>query len=170
MLHRSYDVLAAYNEWANARLYAAAARLSDADYRADKGAFFGSIHRTLNHLLVVDRIWMDRFMGLGCRPPSLDRILFDDLAALRMARAAEDTRIRAFVKALTLDDLLTEITFTLVTGEEMTQTVAAALDHFFNHQTHHRGQMHCVLTIIGGRDAAPALDLLFYQREHHPVP
>ena len=58
-----YTMFAAYNAWANERLYDAAAQLSDADYRADRGAFFKSVHGTLNHLLIGDRIWMRRFTG-----------------------------------------------------------------------------------------------------------
>jgi uncharacterized damage-inducible protein DinB len=75
-----YQMFAGYNAWCNARLYAAAAKLSDVDYRADRGAFFKSLHGTLNHLLVGDRIWMQRFTGAGELPASLDAILFEDFA------------------------------------------------------------------------------------------
>ncbi len=78
-----YRMFAGYNAWANERLYAAAAKLTDAEYRADRGAFFKSVHGTLNHLLVGDRIWMQRFTGQGEAPARLDTILFDDLASLR---------------------------------------------------------------------------------------
>ena len=81
-----YRMFAGYNAWANERLYAAAAKLSDADYRADRGAFFKSVHGTLNHLLVGDRIWMQRFTGRGEAPTQLGMILFDDLPALTAAR------------------------------------------------------------------------------------
>ena len=81
-----YQMFASYNTWCNERLYAAAATVSDADYRADRGAFFKSLHGTLNHLLVGDRIWMRRFTGVGPKPPSLDAILYDDFEALRAAR------------------------------------------------------------------------------------
>src|SRR6476661_5713110 len=73
-----YRMFAGYNAWCNARLYAAAAALSDADYRANRGVFFKSLHGTLNHLLVGDRIWMRRFTGEGEVPPSLDAVLYDD--------------------------------------------------------------------------------------------
>eukprot|EP01031_Cornospumella_fuschlensis_P046235 gene46235-56608_t len=98
MGHRAYRDFAAYNEWANGRLYDAAAALDDAQYRADTGAFFGSIHATLNHLLVTDRIWVDRFDSLDCAQPALDTILFEDFSSLRMARVAEDSRLRGFIK------------------------------------------------------------------------
>src|SRR6185437_10599977 len=81
-----YVEFAAYNAWANRRLYDAAAMLSDAEYRSDKGAFFKSMHGTLNHLLVTDRIWMHRFTGEGDEPQRLDAILHERFEALRAAR------------------------------------------------------------------------------------
>src|SRR5207302_5095721 len=95
-----FTMLAAYNEWVNRRLYDAAATLPERDYRADHGAFFGSLHGTLNHLLLGDRIWLHRFTGEGDEPPALDAILYDDLATLRAAREREDARIIAYVDGL----------------------------------------------------------------------
>lgn len=95
-----FAMLAGYNAWANRRVYAAAAALSDADYRADRGAFFKSVHGTLNHLLVADRIWMRRFTGGGNAPNRLDAILFESLAELRTAREQEDQRIEAYIAGL----------------------------------------------------------------------
>jgi uncharacterized damage-inducible protein DinB len=89
-----------YNAWANGRLYAAAARLSPEQYRADRGAFFKSVHGTLNHLLVTDRIWMQRFTELGDAPGRLDAILFETFDELRAAREVEDRRIVDFVDGL----------------------------------------------------------------------
>src|SRR5216684_2564728 len=100
-----FQMLAAYNDWANRRLYDAAAALSEADYRADRGAFFGSLHGTLNHLLLGDRIWMHRFTGEGEEPAELDAILYEDFTALRQARSREDARITAYVGSLTEADL-----------------------------------------------------------------
>jgi uncharacterized damage-inducible protein DinB len=100
-----FQMFANYNCWANARLYAAAAQLPDAEYRADHGAFFKSVHGTLNHLPVGDRIWMQRLTGKGDAPARLDAILFEDLEPLRAARAAEDARIVAFISGLSDDDL-----------------------------------------------------------------
>ena len=74
-----------YNAWANGRLYAAAARLSVEQYRADRGAFFKSVHGTLNHLLVTDRIWMQRFTGTGDAPNRLDAVLFETFDELRLS-------------------------------------------------------------------------------------
>ena len=100
-----FEMLAAYNAWVNERLYEAAARLGDADYRADRGAFFGSLHGTLNHLLLGDRIWMHRFTGEGDEPKHLDAILHDDFPSLRAARRAEDGRIITYVERLSEADL-----------------------------------------------------------------
>ncbi len=161
-----FAVFAAYNRWANDRLYAATATLSDADYRADRGAFFGSLRGTLNHLLVTDRIWLKRFTGTGPQPTRLDEILFDDLPALTEARRAEDERIVAYVDGLSDADLAGTFTYrTIVKPADITQKLTPALAHFFNHQTHHRGQAHTLLTIAAGKDAAPPLDLLYFQRE-----
>ncbi len=161
-----YRMFAGYNAWANERLYAAAAKLSDADYRADRGAFFKSVHGTLNHLLVGDRIWMYRFTGAGDAPATLDAILFGDLAPLADARQAEDAWISQWIGSLGDADFDRFFSYRTITNPmTVTQKLAPALDHFFNHQTHHRGQAHCLLTAIGGRDFAPSLDLILYQRE-----
>jgi len=95
-----YLMFARYNRWANERLYDATAALPDAEYRADRGAFFKSLHGTLNHLLVADRIWMRRFTGTGTAPDELDAILHQDFTALREARRAEDERISRYVDGL----------------------------------------------------------------------
>lgn len=159
-----FEMFAGYNAWANERIYAAAAGLGDADYRADCGAFFGSVHGTLNHLLVTDRIWMHRFTGEGEAPARLDAILHEDLAGLRAARAAEDRRIVDWVASLNDARLGALFSYTPVTKPvPVTQPLAPALAHLFNHQTHHRGQVHALLTRLAGE--APGLDLITYQRE-----
>ena len=159
-----FAMLAGYNAWANERIYTAAQALPDADYRADRGAFFKSVHGTLNHLLVADRIWMRRFTGEGEAPSRLDAILFEDLAPLRDARRGEDERIVRYVDGLTEDALAGRLRYrTIASPADYEQSLASALIHFFNHQTHHRGQVHCLLTGLAGE--APSLDLLLFQRE-----
>ena len=161
-----YRMFAGYNAWCNERLYDAAAQVTDADYRANRGAFFKSLHGTLNHLLVGDRIWMRRFTGQGEVPPSLDAILHDDFAQLRVARRAEDERIGSYIGALSEDDLVKAIRYrTVVNPQTIEQDLAPALDHFFNHQTHHRGQAHALLSAIIGNGRTPSFDLIIYQRE-----
>lgn len=161
-----YNMLAGYNAWCNRRLFDAAAKLSDADYRADRGAFFTSVHGTLNHLLLGDRIWMKRFTGEGAHPANLNAILYDEFAALRAARSAEDERIVDYIEGLSDAQLAGTIRYrTLVRPVDIEQQLAPALDHFFNHQTHHRGQAHALLSAVLGNDATPSFDLIIYQRE-----
>ncbi len=158
-----FEMMAAYNAWANARLQGAVEALGEADYRADLGAFFGSVHGTLNHLVVADRIWLARFRG---EPPPglrLDQIVHDDRAGLAAARRALDAEIIDFVAGLTEDRLAGDFSYRPITRDgEMTQKLAPALAHFFNHQTHHRGQVHALTTRLTGE--APALDLIYFQR------
>jgi len=161
-----YVTFAGYNAWCNERLYDAAAKVSNADYRRDRGAFFKSLHGTLNHLLLGDVIWMQRFTGEGMLPKTLDEILHDDFATLRAARRAMDDRISRYVGALSEADLARPIRYrTFVNPVDIEQVLAPALDHFFNHQTHHRGQAHALLSSIIGNERTPSFDLIIYQRE-----
>jgi uncharacterized damage-inducible protein DinB len=161
MLKAHFDQLAAYNRWANRRVYEDAAALPDEVRKRPAGLFFGSVHGTLNHLLVADRIWMRRFTGDGPRPQRLNQILHEDFAELRAAREQEDERILAFVTGLVEYDRVVE--YQNSSGNTFRQALGAALTHFFNHQTHHRGQVHAGLTIAGIREPTP-LDLLVLQR------
>jgi uncharacterized damage-inducible protein DinB len=172
-LKQHFDSCARYNAWANQRLYDAAAALSDADYRADRGAFFKSVHGTLNHLLVTDYVWMHRFLGPqphdpallseGAPPSRLDAILHDDFASLRAAREMEDARIVRYVTGLTPEGLAQVLSYRRVsTPDAMRQPLVEALAHWFNHQTHHRGQAHALLTTFG--QPCPVLDMLEFQR------
>ena len=159
-----FQMLAAYNQWVNRRLYDAAAALPERDYRADRGAFFGSLHGTLNHLFLGDRIWLQRFTGEGAALDELDAILYDDFAELRAARQAEDARILAYIDGLDDADLAGVIRYRSTRNPaEIEQYLAPLLLHFFNHQTHHRGQAHCLLTELTGE--APSFDLLVFQRQ-----
>jgi uncharacterized damage-inducible protein DinB len=161
-----FSMLAGYNEWANRRLYDAVAKIPDADYRAHRGAFFSSLHGTLNHLVVADRIWMRRFTGTGPQQTRLDEIVYAHFEELRTARISEDARIITYIGELGDADLAGMLSYrTIAQPQEISQPLAPALTHFFNHQTHHRGQAHALLSGIGGRDAAPSLDLILFQRE-----
>ncbi len=158
-----YRMFADYNRWANRRLYAAASELSDAEYRTDKGAFFGSLHATLNHILAADRIWMRRFTGEGEAPTRLDAILHEDLAGLEAARGTEDERIISYVDSLDEARIAAHFTYTPITKPgEIRQKLGPTLAHFFNHQTHHRGQAHATLTALGRPSLT--LDLVFFLR------
>jgi uncharacterized damage-inducible protein DinB len=158
--HRRF---ARYNRWANARVADAVNRLSEDDYRADRGAFFGSLQGTLNHLLLADRLWLARIMGTPPPYDRLDLILYDDRLALFRARAAEDERIIGLCNRLDRDRLLAPLAYRTANGAAHEQPLHEVLAHVFNHQTHHRGQAHALLTGLVGE--APSLDLLYYLRE-----
>ena len=163
-MKNSFEMLAAYNAWVNERLFAAAGEISDVDYRADHGVFFQSLHGTLNHLLLGDRIWMHRFTGEGEEPRDLAAVLYDDRAALHQARRLEDARIAAYIASLSEAALAGTIRYRSTRSPaEIEQFLAPLLLHFFNHQTHHRGQAHALLTKLRGE--APSFDLLIFQRQ-----
>lgn len=158
-------MFANYNAWANERLYAAVEALPAGSFHAETGVFFGSLCGTLNHLLVADRIWMKRLSGEGDAPDRLDAVLFDDFARLAEARVAEDRRICGWVSGLSDSDVAGVVRYRRVTTPDVIeQPMAETLAHLFNHQTHHRGQAHALVTRFGGADAGPVLDLLAFQR------
>ena len=135
-----FQRLAAYNAWANARLYEAAIALPEDLYRADVGVFFKSLHGTLNQLLLIDRIWLTRFTGIGEQPKRLDEILFEDRLELARARLAEDARLTAVVDGYDEAALARPYTYRTTAGLPHEQPISDILLHLFNHQQHHRGQ------------------------------
>ncbi|ODA67584.1 DinB family protein [Methyloligella halotolerans] len=158
------EMLAGYNVWANGRVYDAVEALPDEDYRADLGAFFGSIHGTLNHLLTADYIWMRRFTGEGPNPDRLDAIQHEAFGDLRAARNAADQRIADYVAGLGENDIAGDLVYrTMSNPAEVRQPLGGLLVNFFNHHTHHRGQVHAMLTRLTGD--APSLDMILFQRE-----
>ncbi len=159
-----FEMMAAYNAWANEMLYGAVSELGDADYRADLGAFFSSIHGTLNHVVVADLLWLARFRRQPRPPFSLDAIPHDDREELWAARRVLDADTIRYIGGLGEADLAGGLTYSMVARDEIvTQPLIQALAHFFNHQTHHRGQVHALLTRLTG--ASPPLDLVYFQRE-----
>ena len=158
-----FQIFAAYNQWANRLTFAAVAGMPEEDYRADRGAFFGSLHNTLNHILVGDRIWLHRITGDGEAPDRLDAILYDDLPSLKEARETEDARIVSYVDRLDGTALDSTFEYANMRGEPFEQPLAEVLIHVFNHQTHHRGQAHTLITASGYE--APSLDLIQFYRE-----
>jgi uncharacterized damage-inducible protein DinB len=158
-----FQMFAAYNQWANTLVHSHAAQLPDADYKRDRGAFFKSVHGTLNHILVADRIWMKRFTGEGDAPKRLDAIISENLEKLSIERGREDRRIVDWLSHIDAKALSGRFTYTAVTDmRTVSQRLAPALAHLFNHQTHHRGQVHALLTGFGL--VAPSLDLIYFQR------
>lgn len=152
-----FQRLARYNTLANATLYEAVARLPDAERKQRRPAFFGSIHGTLNHIMVGDRIWQARFAGQDVPSTGLDAILYEDFEALREARQAEDARIEAMTEGLSDDVLARSIRYVNNQGLLYDDPIPVLLTHLFNHQTHHRGQVHDMLSQT--EVPPPSLDL-----------
>lgn len=162
-----FQRMAAYNRWANARLYEAVGKLSPEAFAAPRSGFFPSLLKTLNHILVGDTVWMGRLDGAGSSITSLDQILHTDLAGLTVARSAMDNRIVAYVEALPPKRLEEDLVYRTVAGDPVTTQVAQVLAHFFNHQTHHRGQAHAMLSST--EVAPPSLDLILFLRDHPEI-
>jgi uncharacterized damage-inducible protein DinB len=148
---------ARYNRLANEKLYAACGGLSDEEYRRDLGAFFRSVHGTLNHLLLGDTIWIARFEGGAHASTNLDAILHEAFDALRQARAEMDRRIERFFSDLPEGFERRSVRYVNNAGVDSEDSLEVILPHFFNHQTHHRAQVHTLLSQLG-RDP-PVLDL-----------
>ncbi len=147
--------MARYNRWQNANLYGVADTLPDEERRRERGAFFGSIHKTLSHLMWGDRIWLSRFTPDvpapgGSIPESVS--LYPDWDALKRERGATDAAMIAWADRLDPHWLAGDLTwYSGAAKREMSQPKWLLVTHLFNHQTHHRGQVHCMLTQAGGR-------------------
>ena len=159
-----FPLMARFNAWVNERLYGAVEGLPEDAYRADRKAFFGSIHRTLNHLLVVDRLWTRRIEGVDHGIRALDQILYDDFDALRAARREEDRHLIELVDGLDEARLRRPVRYRRMIGEGEEEARAGhILLTLFNHQTHHRGQVHALLTQMDV--IPPPLDVIFFLDE-----
>lgn len=157
-LVKHFQRLAQYNRLANERLYEKCAELDDAEYRKPRQGSFGSIHALLNHVMLADRVWMGRFEGTGRTTPSLDTILAEEFSALREARVVQDARIESFFGAVQPDFFDRLLLYTNSRGVECRTEPALAVTQLFNHQTHHRGQVHVMLSQTPV--APPALDVI----------
>ena len=142
--------MARYNQWMNDRLYAICAELPDAERRADRGAFFKSIHGTLNHILLADRIWLGRFLDEPFQASSLGQELYHDFGELMYARQDTDRTIIEWANTLTDEALDGDLRYTSMVNPQPRQyEYWLAVAHFFNHQTHHRGQLTTLLSQCG---------------------
>jgi uncharacterized damage-inducible protein DinB len=159
----SFRMMAGYNRWMNEKLYAICAGLSDGERKRDRKAFFKSIHGTLNHLLLTDRAWLGRFTGKPIQLGALDRELYADFEELRRERAKTDAAIEESCRGLTDEQLGVELSYTTSAGKRFTHPLAPALVHFFNHQTHHRGQLTTLLSQLGIDPGVT--DVIAYYRE-----
>jgi uncharacterized damage-inducible protein DinB len=157
------QAMARYGEWMNERLYALCGKLSDAQRKEDVGAFFKSIHGTLNHLLLADRVWMGRFTGTAFKVASLADELHADFNELRAQRQVTDEEIARWAGAITDAELEGELTYmSIVDPAPRSYPMGIVVTHFFNHQTHHRGQL---TTLLSQRGIDPGVtDFLWLPR------
>ncbi|MEQ3725444.1 DinB family protein [Alcanivorax sp.] len=154
-------LLADYNQWMNARLYGAAVTMPDAMRQEDRGAFFGSIEGTLNHLVVADTLWLKRFalhpacidslapMAILPTPSALDVPARDTFPELHMHRLWLDQKIMDWCGALREADLDYLLSYRNSKGVAARRRFGSLLTHFFNHQTHHRGQVTTLMSQAG---------------------
>lgn len=160
-LKEHFQLLAAYNQWMNAKVYEAAGRLSVSELAKDRGAFFSSILGTLNHIVVADTVWLKRFVTHPSsvnsfqaiadleNPTSLDQIVFDDLGRLKEHRIWLDHQIVDWVSLLSEGDLDFVLSYGNMKGVPAKRRYSSLILHFFNHQTHHRGQVSTLLSQAG---------------------
>lgn len=158
----NYRFLAQYNRWFNQRLYAACRALPDDERKRDRGAFFGSIHATLNHIMWGDRLWLQRFAAQGVRFQSLEgdvlavpdgavhgTVLYEDWDELAVQRDRVDAAIEQWVADMPDDFPARTMRYSNTKGIERAHPAWKAMTHFFNHQTHHRGQVTTLLAQAG---------------------
>ena len=142
--------MADYNQWMNDRLYDVCATISDVDRKADRGAFFGSIHKTLNHILYGDLAFLSRFTGDPVGVPELGTDLYSHFEDLRAARRVLDRRICEWSGTLSEEWLEQKLTYTSkVDGVTRSVRRWILVTHMFNHETHHRGQVTTLLSQLG---------------------
>jgi uncharacterized damage-inducible protein DinB len=165
----TFRMFAKYNRWANATIYKVAAECTSDALSQERGAFFHSILGTLNHLLVTDRMWLSRMQGNSPRGTKLNELLFTEFPQLLQARNELDERIVEFVFELEEKTLAEPLAYLTSSGAPQSQPLHEVLSHFFNHQTHHRGQAHDLLGQALTPAKTPVLDLLYYQRAVAPA-
>ncbi len=158
-----FRTLARYNAWANRRLFDACGQLTEAERQAQRPSFFGSIHATLDHLLLADLVWLSRLDGQDRGIRSLDQRLHADWSGLCAARAEFDKAFAAFVDGLAEPDLERLVRYVPFTNPQPVETpLVQVLTHMVNHGTHHRGQVHGLLSATSV--PPPPLDLIYFLR------
>lgn len=160
-LQHNFNLLARYNQWMNNNLYQLASTLTQDELLQNRGAFFGSVVGILNHLLVADLIWLNRFKQLAIQPKALqplsnfplptalDQLLFADFKQLHQARNQIDALFLAFTAELDDQQLQQLLSYKNMKGEPMQKKLSSVVQHVFNHQTHHRGQLTTVFSQMG---------------------
>jgi uncharacterized damage-inducible protein DinB len=160
--------LSEYHVWAFQSLYRALLPMSEDHYRADCGLFFKSVHGTLNHLLVGDRVWFGRFAEEPYAVDGLDQELESDRNELEQALCAHSCHWRNWIDKQSAHRLDADISYTNMSGALFNNPCAATLLHVFNHASHHRGQISAAITQFGYR--APELDLINFLRSQSGAP
>jgi uncharacterized damage-inducible protein DinB len=168
MSREHFATLACYNAWANRRLYQACEALSEQEYLRERPSTHGSLHGLLNHMLVVDRIWLARIEGRNAPGPGLDQILYADLIGLKVARSAEDARLCHLVAGFSATMLEQPVTYRDARGNRYSMPMYLVLAHIFNHQAEHRGEVRALLTQTGAEP--PSLDFVRFIAEHGAAP
>lgn len=170
-------VLARYNRWMNQRIYAVSATLPEAEIMGHRGAFFGSIFATLNHIMVADLLWLHRFARADesdreldpiramVEPTRLDQQLHGSLQELAAQREVIDTTIQRWIAGLQEQRLIAPINYRNTSGIAFTRRLSFLLTHFFNHQTHHRGQATTLLNQAGIEVGVTDLALMLAEPE-----
>jgi uncharacterized damage-inducible protein DinB len=160
-LKNNFELLAKYNSWMNEQLFEMTSKLSGEELTSDSGAFFKSILGTLNHILVGDIIWLKRFsthhQGFSSlsyiadlpTPLSLSQVIYSDLNQLRDVRSKMDGVLVQFSIELTEQSLTESLSYTNTAGLISTKNFGSLIQHLFNHQTHHRGQVTVLLSQLG---------------------
>lgn len=154
--------MAHYNKWANTRVSEAITAIPEDEYMKRRESFFGSIHGTLNHLLLVDRLWLGRLIDKPYPAESLDQIVVTDRDTYINERAAEDDIIIDYVEGLSATDFEGEVSYSSLLGFSATDQRRTIIAHIFNHATHHRGQAHDQLSQVPMDP--PPLDYMIYLR------
>jgi uncharacterized damage-inducible protein DinB len=161
LLTDHYRGLARYNTWMNQRLYAVCREVPDVERKRDRGAFFKSLHGTLNHILLADRAWLGRFThdsavalsrdasGAVIAIASLAQVLYEDFDQLERERTRTDAAIIVWAEALTPEVLAAPMAYHTSRGEPFEHPLWIAALHVFNHQAHHRGQATTLLAQLG---------------------
>lgn len=175
LLLEHYAAMVRYNTWMNEKLLAVAGELTDAERKQDRGAFFGSIHKTFNHLLLADRIWLGRFTQdrevFASRDASgnlipiqaLSQVLYEDFEQFAGERRATDAQMTTWIGSLDEAALGADLVYSSLRGDPCRHPLWWALSHFFNHQTHHRGQL-TTLLVQAGKDPG-VTDLIAFLRQ-----
>ncbi len=154
--------MAHFNKWANTRISEAIAAISEDEYMKERQSFFGSIHGTLNHLLLVDWLWHGRLVDAPYPADSLDQIVVEDRDTYITERAAEDDIIIDYVEGLSAADFEGDVSYSSLLGFSATDQRRTIIAHMFNHATHHRGQAHDQLCQVPVDP--PPLDYMIYLR------